>query len=56
MLNFIPCELDVTYNSFRDKTILTCEIELPPSGKKIGLNLLDDEYYTIPYIIDTILN
>ena len=29
---------------------------LPPSGKKFGSNLLDDEYFTIPYIIDTIPN
>ena len=32
------------------------EIELPPSGNKIGFNLLDDEDFTIPYLIDTIPN
>ena len=32
--------------------MITYDIELPPSGKKIGFNLLDDEDYTIPYITD----
>ena len=52
----IPCELDITSTPFRDETIITYDIELPPSGKKIGSNLLDDEDFTIPYITDTIPN
>ena len=52
----IPYELDITYTTFRDTKILTHEIELPTAGKKIGFNLLDDEYFTISYIIDTIQN
>ena len=56
IINLIPCELDLTSTPFSYITILTYEIELPPSGKKIGFNLLDDEDFTIPYIIDTILN
>ena len=36
--------------------ILTYEIYLPPSGNKIGFNLLHDEYFTIPYVTDTIPN
>ena len=56
LLNLIPCELDLTSTPFRDETIITYDIELPPSGKKIGFNLLDDEYFTIPYITDTIPN
>ena len=39
-----------------DKTILTYEIELPTSGKKVSFNLLNDEDFTIPYITDTIPN
>ena len=35
---------------------LSHDIELPPSGKKISFNLLDDEDFTITYITDTILN
>ena len=38
------------------QTILTYEIGLTPSGKKVGFNLLDDEYFTITYITGTILN
>ena len=30
------------------------KIQLPPSGKKVGFNLLDYEEFTIPYITDTI--
>ena len=30
-------------------------MELPPNGKNIGFNLLDDEDLTIPYVVDTIL-
>ena len=56
LLNLIPCELDITSTPFFDTIILTYKIELPPSGKKIGFNLLDDEYFTIPYITDTIPN
>ena len=35
---------------------ITYEIVLPPSGKKIGFNLLDYRYFKIPYITDTIPN
>ena len=50
----IPCELDLTSTPFCDTIILTYEIKLPPFGNKIGFNLLDDEYFTIPYITFTI--
>ena len=36
--------------------MITYDIELPPSGKKIGFNLMEDEDFTIPYITDTITN
>ena len=55
-LNLIPCELDLASNPFFDTPILTYEIEVPPSGKKVGFNLLYDEYFTIPYVTDTIPN
>ena len=42
LLNLIPCKLDLTSTPFSDETIITYDIELPPSGKKIGFNLLDD--------------
>ena len=35
---------------------LSHEIELYPSGRKVGFNLLDDEEFTIPYITDTVPN
>ena len=56
LLNLIPYELDITSTTFSDETIITYDIELPPSGKRIGFNLPDDEDFTIPYITDTILN
>ena len=56
LLNLIPWKLDITSNPFSEETIITYVIELPPSGKKIGFNLLDDEDFTIPYITDTIPN
>ena len=37
-------------------TIITYDIELPTSRKKIGYNLLDDEHFKIPYITDIIPN
>ena len=52
----IPCELDLTSTPFHDTNILTYVIELPTSGKEIGLNLFNDEYLKIPYVIDTIPN
>ena len=36
--------------------MFTYEIELLPAGNGIGFNLLDDEDFTIPYVIDTIPN
>ena len=36
--------------------MITYEIESPPSGIKVGFNLLDDEDYTIPYITDKTQN
>ena len=56
LINLIQCELDLTFTPFSDTQIIIYEIELPPSGKKFGFNLLDDEYFTIPYITDTIPN
>ena len=56
LLNLIPCELDLTYTPLSDTKILKYEIKLTPSGKKIGFNLLNDEYFTIPYITDNIPN
>ena len=52
----IPCELDIASTPFIDETIITYEIELPPSRKKFGFSFLDDEEFTIPYITDTIPN
>ena len=56
LLNLITWKLDLTSTPFSDATIITYDIELPPSGNKIGFNLLYDEYFTIPYITDTIPN
>ena len=36
--------------------MLIYEIELLPAGNKIGFNLLDSEYFTIPCVIYTIPN
>ena len=52
----IPCGLDITSTQFFYTTIITYEIELPSSIKKVGFNLLDDEYFTIPFVADTIPN
>ena len=56
MINLIPCKLDPKSTPFSDKTILTYEIGIPSVGKKIGFTLLDGEYFTTPYVIDTIPN
>ena len=52
----VSCYPDITYPPFRDATIITSEILLPPDGNKIGFNLLDENDLTIQYIIDTITN
>ena len=52
----IPYELHLTSTTFSDTIILTYRIYLPLAGKKIGFNLLDDEDFTITYVIDTIPN
>ena len=55
-INLIPCEIDPESNPFCDTKIFIYKIELPNSRNKIGFNLLDDEYFTIPYVIDKISN
>ena len=35
LLKLIPCEIDITSTTFSDTTIITYEIELPPSVKKL---------------------
>ena len=40
LLNLIAYELDTTSTPLIDTTIITYEIELPPSGKKVDFNLL----------------
>ena len=50
----IPFELNIMSTTFRNTKILTYKIKLPPVGNKIGLNLLDDEDFTIPYVTDKI--
>ena len=56
LLNLILCEIDITSPPYCDTKLITYEIELPPSGRKVGFNLLDDEDFIIPYITDTIVN
>ena len=56
LLNLIPCEVDILYTIFCDTKIITYEIELPPSGEKIGYNSLDDEDFTRLYVTGTIPN
>ena len=56
LLSLVPCEIYPTSNTFYDAIILTYQSQLPPSGNKIGFNLLGDEYFTIHYITDTIPN
>ena len=52
----IHYKLDLTSILFNDTIIITYEIEVPSSGNKIGFNLLDDNEFTIPYILDEIMN
>ena len=52
----IPCGLDITFTTLSNTKIITYEIELPSSGKNIGCNLLDDEYFIIPFVTDKIPN
>ena len=54
--NLLKCELDLTSTPFHYATIITYELELTSSGKKIGLNLMDEDEFSIPYIIDMIMN
>ena len=52
----IPCEFYLTSTPFSDTKQFTYEIDLPPAREKSSFNLLDDEYSTIHYVIDTIPN
>ena len=42
--------------TFHEATVITYEIELTISGKKIGHNLLDDDDFKMTFIIDKIPN
>ena len=52
LLRLIPCELDITSNPFCNIKIITYKIDLPPTGRKIDLNLLNAGYFTIHFVID----
>ena len=52
----VPSDLDIISNPFCDSAIINYELELPPSGNKIGFNLLYNYDFTTPYIINTIPN
>ena len=56
LLNLVLYEPDITSTPFGDEKIITYDIELPTSGKKVGFNLLDNEYFAITYITDTTTN
>ena len=56
LLNLIPFKLGLISTPFSDDKVITYGIELHPSRKKIGFNLLDDENFTIPYITETTPN
>ena len=55
-INLVPCELDLSGKHFIYSTIAQCYLEISPQGKKIGLNIMDDDGSTIPYILVTIKN
>ena len=52
----VPCNLDITYTISFDATIIKYKLELTPAGKKIGYNLLDENMFTVLYILDKIPN
>ena len=56
LLNLIPCGIYLASTPFSDTEIITYKIELPPYGKRVGFNLLNDEDFKTPYILDTIPN
>ena len=56
LINLTLCELVITSTLLSDTTILTYIIELPPSINKIKFNILDYEYFSIPYVFDKIPN
>ena len=56
MFNLIICEFFIKSTPFCDTIIITYEIELPPSVRKLGFNLLYYLYCTITYVVGTISN
>ena len=56
MLNLIPCGFDITFTKNVYTKILKYGIELLPAGKKFCFDSLDDENFTISYVIDKIIN
>ena len=56
MINLLPCDIYLRYIEFCDTTFITYELELPPNSKKIGFNLLDDDGFIIPYILNKFKN
>ena len=56
LLKLATCKLDIESIPFINTTILTYEIDSPPSVKIISFNLMNDEYFTIPHVTYTIPN
>ena len=55
-IDLIPYELELSDTPFTKSTILNSELELPPQGKKFGINLMDDDDFNIPYIFEMVLD
>ena len=54
--SLVTYELSLSNATFADAKIVKYELALKPLGNKVGLNLMDDEYFIIPYIYNTIPN
>ena len=52
----VTCELELYYKPSVDATVVQYDLGFPPMGDKIGLNLIDDDDFNIPYVLSAITN
>ena len=55
-IDLITYELKLSDTPFTKSTIVNYELEIPPQGKKFGINLMDDDDFNIPYIVELVPN
>ena len=55
-IDLILYELELSDTPFMKSTIIKSELEISPQGKNSGMNLMDNDDFNIPYVVEFVPN